>query len=315
MRNVVLAADLGGTNLRIAAVDDTGVVFQRARAATPASRSRDDITAAICNLAEECLERLGTNSAAAFGVTAPAIISSGRGTIFSSPNLPDLNGTDLARLLERRLGIPVILENDANAAAYGENWLGASKGVKNSICVTLGTGVGGGLILDGRLMRGIDGTAGEVGHITVEPYGYRCGCGNRGCVEQYSSATAIARMAASLRDDYPDSPLTALEEPSALDVFSAGQSGDPLATEVFRQVGTYLGIALAGLVNVLNPEMIIIGGGVSASWDLFIGHTREQIRKRAFRQPAERVELARAGLGDDAGTLGAAKLAFEHLKP
>ena len=315
MRDTVLAADLGGTNLRIAAVDGEGNVVHRSRVSTPASKSREDIAVCIGDLALQCVEALGPESRpAAFCVTAPAIISAKDGTIFSSPNLPDLNGFDLAGVLEQRLGLPVVLENDANAAAVGESWKGASKGADNSICVTLGTGVGGGLIIDGRLVRGADGTAGEVGHITVEPNGYECGCGNFGCVEQYSSATAITHITALLKADFPQSSLANVEHPSPVEVFDAGKNGDPLALEVFRQVGTYLGVALAGLVNVLNPEVIVIGGGVSASWDLFIEYTREQIKKRAFRQPGERVKLVRAALGDDAGTLGAAKLAFEKYK-
>jgi glucokinase len=315
MRRTVLAADLGGTNLRIAAVDEEGKFVHRLRMATPASRSRGDIAAAIDDLAAECIETLGHDARPmGFCVTAPAIISAVDGTIFSAPNLPDLDGFDLSGALEQTLGLPVMVENDANAAAVGENWMGASRGVSNSICVTLGTGVGGGLIVDGRLVRGADGTAGEVGHITVEPNGYQCGCGNVGCVEQYASASAITHITSLLNAEYPDSPLNTAGRPSAFDVYSAGKLGDPLALEVFRRVGTYLGIALAGLVNVLNPQVIVIGGGVSAGWDLFIDCTREQIKKRAFRQPGERVKLVRAALGDDAGTLGAAKLAFETYK-
>lgn len=311
MNRIALAADLGGTNLRLAAVDDEGNVIHRLRMPTPASRSREDITAAIGDLAEECIGLLGGDSPIGFGVAAPAIISSADGKIFSSPNLPELNGSDLAGDLRDRLRLPVILENDANSAAVGENWMGASKGVGNSICVTLGTGVGGGLIIDGRLMRGVDGTAGEVGHITVEPEGHPCGCGSNGCVEQYSSATAITRLAKLLRPKFPSSALEGVESPSSLEVYNAGKEADPLALEVFRQVGTYLGIALAGLVNVLNPEMIVVGGGVSAGWDLFAGHARDTIKKRAFREPGERAKLVRASLGDDAGILGAARVAFD----
>ena len=315
MRRIVLAADLGGTNLRLAAADEAGSVIHRLRVATPASRSRDDIVAAIGDLAAGCIEHLGPDAAPlAFGVAAPAIINSCSGTIFSSPNLPELNGFDLAGPLRERLGLPVILENDANAAAVGENWLGASKGTANSVCVTLGTGVGGGLILDGRLMRGVDGTAGEIGHINVEPDGHPCGCGSWGCVEQYASATAIIRTAGELAADFPNSPLNGRGSLSSVDVFDAGQNGDSLALEVFRRVGRYLGIALADLVNVLNPEVIVIGGGAAAGWDLFIEHTRDEITKRAFREPAESARLLRAALGDDAGILGAARLALDSGK-
>jgi glucokinase len=315
MKRIVMAADLGGTNLRIAAVDEQGNVVHRLRVPTPESRSRDEITAAIGDLASRCIDLMGADSRPmAFGVAAPAIVSSADGTIFSSPNLPELNGYDLAGELQKRLGLPVMLENDANSAAVGENWMGASRGVLNSICITLGTGVGGGLIFDGSVMRGVDGTAGEVGHVTVEPDGYPCGCGSNGCVEQYASATAIKHIATLLKTSYPDSELGEIDQPSAVEVFEAGQRCDALALEVFRRVGMYLGIALAGLINVLNPEVIVIGGGVSAGWELFIEHTHTQIKKRAFRQPGERAKLVRAELGDDAGILGAAKLAFKSCK-
>ena len=214
--------------------------------------------------------------------------------IFSSPNLPELNGYDLADELAARLDIDVTLENDATAAAVGEHWLGASRGFAHSICVTLGTGVGGGIILNGEPVRGPDGTAGEIGHICVEPLGVPCGCGSIGCVEQYSSATAIARIANELRCKYPESAIAGYDEVDALTVFTMGMAGDDLCREVFRRAGTYLGIALAGLINVLNPEVIVIGGGAADGWELFIGHLRSEIEKRAFQQPAERARIVRA---------------------
>ncbi|MEO5860355.1 MAG: ROK family protein, partial [Pyrinomonadaceae bacterium] len=204
-------------------------------------------------------------------------------------------------------------ENDANSAAVGERWKGAAKGVRNSIHVTLGTGVGGGIIIDGTLVRGIDGTAGEIGHIAVEPEGYPCGCGSRGCVEQYASATAIVRIAKELMPKYPETELRSNLELTPLDVFESGIAGDRLSLEVFRVAGTYLGIALGGLVNVLNPEAIVIGGGVAAGWDLFIEPLQSEILRRAFQQPGERVKLMRSELGDDAGILGAAFLASQKI--
>ncbi|HMJ08055.1 MAG TPA: ROK family protein [Pyrinomonadaceae bacterium] len=312
MATITLAADLGGTNLRMAVVGSGGEILHRSRAATPPSRSRNEIVAAIVRMAGECMNSLEPGSeVSTFGLAVPAIISSSDGTIFSSPNLPDLNGFDMASDLANRLKLQVVLENDANAAAAGENWLGASRGVESSLCVTLGTGVGGGLFLGGRLIRGIDGTAGEVGHITVEPDGYPCGCGSNGCLEQYASATAILHLTREFAAKYPDSPFGGGTNFTPADVYEAGKNGDPLSLEVFESVGRHLGIALAGLINVLNLEIIVLGGGASAGWDLFIEHVRDQIRKRAFRQPGERARLVRAKLGDAAGILGAAKVAFE----
>lgn len=311
MNNIVLATDLGGTNLRIAAISSKGTILYRAKHETPKTERSDEIVGAIMQAADECrqaVEKKGKITAIALAV--PATINAAEGVIMKAPNLPALDGFRLSATLTNELNLPVILENDANAAAIGENWLGASKGFQSSICVTLGTGVGGGIVLNGQILRGIDGTAGEIGHICVEPSGAPCGCGSRGCVEQYSSATAIARLTLELESHYPKSELQNKPRVTALDVYEAGKAGDELALEVFRQVGFYLGIALADLVNVLNPEVIVIGGGVSAGWDLFIHHVQAQIRNRAFREPAERAKLIRAKLGDDAGILGAAKLAL-----
>jgi glucokinase len=170
--------------------------------------------------------------------------------------------------------------------------------------------VGGGLIINGVPHRGPDGTAGEVGHICVEPFGKPCGCGSFGCLEQYASATAVVRMAKEMGAQQNGSPALTVSDLTSLDVYRAGVQGDAIAISVFETMGFYLGLALAGLVNVLNPDMIVLGGGLAAAWDLFSIPTRDQIDKRAFREPAERVKLVRAELGDDAGSIGAAYLAF-----
>lgn len=315
MEKVVLAADLGGTNLRMAAVGLDGSIVFRNRMSTPSSGKQNDIVEAIATVVDECKDALGSGyELTAFGAAVPATVNSADGVILSSPNLPELNGLRFAELFSERLSLPVLLENDANAAAVGETWMGASRGIENSICVTLGTGVGGGIILDGRLLRGIDGTAGEIGHIAVEPDGHPCGCGSHGCVEQYSSATAIVRIAKELIADEPSTPLSNFPELTPLEVYNAGLAGDAISLEVFRRVGRYLGIALGGLINVLNPEAIVIGGGASAGWDLFVEPLRTEIGERAFKQPAERVRLMRSELGDDAGILGAAHLAVESSR-
>jgi glucokinase len=309
MDEFVLAGDLGGTNLRIAAVDASGRLLYRTEAETPRHTNESKIVETVAILARQCREHLRSEPLA-LGFAIPAIMKADEDRIFSSPNLPELGGTPLARSLESKLGLPVILENDATAAAIGEHWLGASQDYDNSICVTLGTGVGGGIILDGRPLRGPDGSAGEIGHICVEPLGEPCGCGSNGCVEQYSSASAIVRMANELRNEYPESNWPGADDHSALTAFTLGTAGDALCREAFRRAGAYLGVALAGLINVLNPEAIVIGGGAAQGWDLFIGAVRDEIRKRAFHEPAERARIVRALLGSDSGIVGAAFLAF-----
>jgi len=315
MNELVLATDLGGTNLRVAAVDRDGKILYRTKYETPKSERADEIFRVITQAARKCQEAVEKNGKIiAVGAAVPATVNAADGIILKAPNLPALDGVRFSAAISGELNLPVILENDANSAAIGEHWRGASNGFDNSICVTLGTGVGGGIILSGEILRGVDGTAGEIGHICVEPFGAPCGCGSRGCVEQYSSATAIVRIVQELKNQYPQSllfeKLFKKTRCTSLDVYEAGKAGDELALEAFRQMGFYLGIALADLVNVLNPEVIVIGGGAAAGWDLFIHHVRNQIYSHAFREPAERAKLLRAKLGDDAGILGAARLAF-----
>lgn len=312
MKEIVLAADLGGTNLRMAAVDREGKILHRTKHNTPKSDRADAIVSAITEASNECLEAVKKEGwIKAFGAAVPATLNAIDGIILKAPNLPSLDSFRFSATVSDELNLPVVLENDANAAAIGENWLGAAKAAENAVCVTLGTGVGGGIIVNGKILRGADGTAGEIGHICVEPLGEPCGCGSRGCVEQYSSATAIVRLTRELESQYPKSSLQNKSRLTSLDVFEAGKSGDELALEVFRKMGFYLGIALADLINILNPEIIVIGGGAAAGWDLFINHVQDQINKRAFDEPAKRARLVRAELGDDAGILGAAKRAFD----
>jgi len=312
MKKIVLACDLGGTNLRMAAIDRQGEILYRTRRDTPKSDRADEIVRTIVEEANECREATRTDGKIeAIAVAVPATVNAENGIILKAPNVPCLDGFRMVAALENELNVKAGLENDANAAAVGESWLGASRGCKNSIMVTLGTGVGGGIIINGQVLRGIDGTAGEIGHICVEPFGAPCGCGSRGCVEQYSSASAIVRLTREKETHYPKSELAGKPRLTSADVYEAGMRGDELALEVFRQMGFYLGISLVDLINILNPEVIVIGGGAAAGWDLFIGHVEDQIRTRAFLEPGMRARLVRAELGDDAGILGAARIAFD----
>lgn len=313
MKHAILAADLGGTNLRMAVVDLEGNILYRARRATPQSRTREPVTQLIAEVAEECRKAVSESFiVTSFGFAVPAVVQGKTGTILSAPNLPDLDGYDIGAELSKRISLPVIIENDANAAAIGEHWCGASQGAKSVIHITLGTGVGGGIILDNKPLRGIDGTAGEIGHICVEPFGVKCGCGNNGCLEQYASASAVVRMATEILKEFPDSKIADLDEITSYEVYQAGIAGDKAAIEVFRKLGFYLGVALGGLVNVLNPEVIVIGGGASNGWDLFETPLKEEVKQRAFDSPAERAKIVKATIGDDAGILGAALLAIRY---
>lgn len=313
-KQIVLACDLGGTNLRMAAIDREGNILYRTKRSTPKTEYAEEILLALTEAANDCRQNVeDRDSIAAIAIAAPATVNSQEGVVLKAPNVPALDGFRLTAALEDESGIKAVLENDANAAAVGENQFGASKGFSDVVCVTLGTGVGGGLIIGEKVFAGIDGTAGEIGHICVEPFGTPCGCGSRGCVEQYASATAIVRQTRELLGQYPKSELAEVSKMTSADVYEAGIRGDELALEVFRRQGFYLGITLAGIINLLNPEVIVIGGGAAAGWKLFMPHLQEQIEKRTWREPRLRAKFRRAVLGDDAGILGVTKLAFDKI--
>ena len=281
---------------------------------TPQAEKPNEIVRELINAARAFQPTApeGGGGISAVSVVVPGTVNVAEGVVVKAPNVPCLDGFRLAAALESELEWPVILENDANAAAIGELWQGAGQGYRTLICVTLGTGVGGGIILDGKLWRGVDGSAGEIGHIGVDPFaGVPCTCGSRGCLEVYASATAIVRMTREARPRYPNSMLHNTEDLTSEKVYQAGREGDELAIEVFRRMGVYLGIGLASLINVLNPEIVVIGGGLSNGWDLFGKHMHQQVLERAFPIPARRVKIVRAQCGDDAGLLGAARLAFK----
>ena len=312
-KNLIFAADLGGTHLRAATVDSRGKIHFRAKQNTPHGTDPNEIVDAIVHAVNEYRSGLGEESDGlkAISLVVPGTVNVELGTVVKAPNLPCLDGFPLAAALTDELGLPAILENDANAAAVGEMWQGAAQGCRTIICVTLGTGVGGGIILDGELWRGVDGAAAEIGHMCVDPFGgVACTCGSRGCLEVFASATAIVRMTREASPRYPESVLHASRDLTSESIFEAGLQGDELALEIFRRMGVYLGIGLANLINILNPEMIVIAGGVVNGWDLFEKHMLHEVEERAFPLLAARVKIVRAKCGDDAGLLGAARLGF-----
>lgn len=308
---LIFAADLGGTHLRAATVDRNGNIHFRFKQNTPQETDATAIVDAIVAAVRECQKQDGGAEISAVSLVVPGTVKVEEGAVVKAPNLPCLDGFRLGAALSSRLNLPATLENDANAAAVGEMWQGAAIGCKTIICLTLGTGVGGGIILDGKLWRGVDGAAAEIGHMCVDPFGgVACTCGSRGCLEVFASATAIVRMTREASPRYPDSILQGKEDRTAKMIFEAGKQGDELALEIFRRMGVYLGIGLANLINILNPEMIVIGGGVVNGWDLFEKHMHQQVEERAFPLLAARLKIVRAKCGDDAGLLGAARLAL-----
>jgi len=308
----VFAVDLGGTHLRIALIDASGRIHQQSKQPTPKGDSPHCVVDALVAAAGKWSDNGGPPIVAA-SIMVPGTVDTKNATVVQAPNLPSLSNFSLKAVLEDRLGWPVLVENDANAAAVGEMWFGAARGCRDVVSVTLGTGVGGGVILDGHLWRGAHGSAGEIGHTTVDPFsGLQCKCGNVGCLELFASATAIVRMTREGLPRFPDSVLNRRELTAAV-VYDAGRAGDELALNVFEKFGTYLGVGLANLVNIIDPEIIVIAGGVVNGWDLFSSHTQREVEQRAVRVTAAQVKIAAAQCGDNAGLLGAARLAFEIL--
>jgi glucokinase len=309
---LVFATDLGGTHLRVALVDKSGRIHKQHKQQTPKDDSPDAIVSALAGIADEWRKGDGGPIIAA-SVMVPGAVNAEQSVVLQAPNLPSLLNFKFKDVLQERLGWPVVLENDANAAAIGEMWLGAARGCSDVVSVTLGTGVGGGVVLDGKLWRGAHGSAGEIGHTTVDPFGgLKCKCGNTGCLELFASATAIARMAHEGLSRFPDSTLHD-GDISAEKVYAAGRTGDELALAVFQKAGRYLGVGLANLMSLIDPELIVISGGVVNGWDLFQASMYQEVSERAFRATSQQVKIARAECGDNAGLLGAARLAFDHM--
>ncbi len=310
---VVIGVDLGGTNLRTALLSKDGEILDKRKEATHASDGWKIVIARLVKniaLQREIAVMRGLD-VAAVGVGAPGVIQMDKGIVVKSPNFPDWNNLPLREELEKALKIPVVIENDANAAALGEQWRGAGHGIGSMILLTLGTGVGGGIVLDNKIWQGADGMAGEIGHMTLIPNGRQCGCGNTGCLEMYASARGIVQ---SYREAVGMNGPAQTPEITSAQIYLAAQGGDAVARRVMKDMGRMLGIGIANLINIFNPQMIVLGGRVKDAWDLFIGATREEIMRRAFQVPAERTEIVQSVLGDDAGMVGAAAVALQKIE-
>lgn len=313
----VLGIDLGGTNCRGAVVAGGRRQGELHRMPTRIEAGRESFFERLLSFCGELQQRarsLGLD-VAAVGMGVPGLISR-QGRILASPNLSPLDDLDLARLLEAELSLPTLVLNDANAIAWGEATCGAGREFGSFLTVTLGTGVGGALILDRQLWLGSDGAAGEIGHVTVEPGGRPCNCGSRGCLERYASATGIVDSVRTALAAGEESLLAGKERPSLTcdAVATAARKEDPVARQAFATAGRTLGQALAAVANLLNPDGAVIAGGVGGSFDLMKDSLDQELALRAFGVARKRLRIMPGRLGDEGGILGAAELALEATR-
>jgi glucokinase len=312
--------DLGGTQLRVAVADERGRLRTVVRRATEAARGRQHVIKRIVAAVKEALEEDGTQArrVRSLGIGLPGPVDPGAGLVISPGNLPGFRDVPLNRILTRATGIPSFLHHDAHLAALGEHRRGAARGASELIYVTVSTGIGAGLLLRGELYAGAHGIAGEVGHIVVQKDGPLCTCGNRGCVEAISSGTGIARAA---RESAPITPVSALHgllNPGAEDVVLAARAGDELASAILETAGTYLGIAMGTLINLFNPQLIVLGGSVLRAGAPLLRPMRRSLTSSSWKASRRGLRIVPPSLGDDAGLIGAveyARLRARHARP
>jgi len=299
MAEYSIGLDLGGTNLRAAAIGRDGRILHKLAVSTNPSLGREAVLGDMTGIINQVKERVGAAGLAGIGIGVPGFIILKEGKITNSNNLACLENFPIRDEIARRLGTPVILENDANAAALGEKWMGAGRDVDDLVLLTLGTGIGGGVIVGGRALHGYLGMAGELGHITVNPMGNPCGCGNRGCLEKHASATAVSALARVLNVG---------ENLTAKQICALATSGDERALRVWSLMGEALGVALAMLVNIFNAPLYLLSGGMLPAWEFFAPTMMDVIRQRSFTFRASETRIEKATLGNEAGLYGAAYL-------
>jgi len=311
-----IGVDIGGTNVPASLVDSDGKIIKTINKKTPGDSKPealiDTIKDSIDQLNEKLKKEFPGSRISGIGIGAPGALDLEKGTIITSPNLKNWKNVPIVDMLKAVSRFPIYMDNDANLAAIGEHWIGAGKGFNNIIMITLGTGVGGGIIINGHIYRGSHGTAGELGHITIVEDGEKCGCGNKGCLEAYASANYTVKRAikglkgkvrSTLRDINP-------KDLSAKDIFIHAKNGDKFSTHTLNESGRYLGIGIATLANIFDPDAIIIGGGFAEAGEFIIPSAISEAKVRSFKTIMEKLVICKAKLGNDAGIIGAARLAL-----
>lgn len=302
-----IGIDLGGTHLRLAIVSERGHVRLSRKVVVGSNRSPEKIVKLISNQLKLLKKESNIKGRCAVGMGVPGIVSSRKGVVYASPYYPQWRNFTFAGKLRRKISYPVVIDNDANMIALGEMWKGAARGWDNFIMMTLGTGIGGALVINGKIFHGNNGFTGEVGHMVIERNGPSCACGSRGCFETLASATAMARMAREMGVK----GLSGKKSKLTLELASLAGKGNKKAKRIFKEFGTNLGIGIASLVNVTGIQKIVLGGGLIGARSLFLSAVKKELKKRTYSKTFSDIEIRCAQLGDDAGILGSALTAFE----
>ena len=317
MTEFAIGVDLGGTNLKLGAIHETGELLEQVLLPSNTKAGRDDVVERLCKAIMELARRWEKqHQLAGIGVGIAGIMRLKEGVVIAAPNLPGWEGFPIRNQIQKELKAPFVLENDANAAALGEKWLGAAQEIENFAFLTLGTGIGGGLILNGKIWHGMSGMAGELGHVNIRPEGRLCNCGSHGCLESYSSGTAVVKSVKELVESGRASQkLRSLVESNKVlkadAIFRLAMRGDDSSILVFREMGRALGIAIAGFIHSLDIESVVLGGGATASWDAFQETMFEEVHRNSFIQRVDPRQIVRSRLGSQAGIFGAAYLGFQ----
>ena len=312
----ILGVDIGGTNLVVGAVTEDGAHIRGLRSEpTGVPDGPDIVLERIVRMAGETIAATKAHDAEAailgVGIGSPGPLDRKRGLVIFTPNLRWTNMPVRDRI-GNALGLRAALDNDANCAMLGEHWVGAAMGASNAVCFTIGTGIGGGIIVNGKLLHGASDAAAEIGHITIDVNGRRCGCGNDGCLEAYASGPAIARRACEAIEAGAMSEISAMagNDPSAITaqtVFEAAARGDALADELVRDTARYLGVGIANMLNIMNPEVVVVCGGVTQAGDHLFVPLRREVMRRAFKPAVEACRIVPGALPGTAGVVGAAR--------
>ncbi len=319
--DLILGIDLGGSKILAAVVDSQGRVVSSHEIVTPAAKDGEAVIQSIVDSARAALEQssIAMSGISAVGIGAAGISNPEAGILFTSPNLPGLREVLLGDIIQERLGKKTFIINDANAAALGELYYGAARDTRNFIYITVSTGIGGGIVIDGKIYTGAIGIAGEVGHMTIDDNGPICNCGNKGCWETLASGTALGREAKlKIREGVKTSILEYaegnIENVTPQLIHGAAEKGDRLARELIAQTGYYVGVGLASLINIFNPELIVIGGGLSNIGDMLLEPAFKTAEKRAYKEAFQAVRFASAELGGNSAVIGAATFALQESK-